>query len=62
MIINLMDQLHNLFDQKMDRKEFLIYLGLILLAITGISGFLKNLKNISSPKAEKGFGAKPYGS
>ena len=46
---------------EMDRRQFLIYLGILLLAVTGITGIMNSFSNIVHPKAEKGYGAKPYG-
>jgi len=53
--------LNELLETEVDRKEFLIYAGLILLAVTGISGALKNISSISQGKQQKGFGSGPYG-
>lgn len=50
----------------MDRKRFLITLGLIALAVTGISGTFKRLSDPeflkpNHRKAQKRFGNGPYG-
>jgi len=51
----------------MDRKEFLVCLGLFFLAVTGISGALKNISspdflNLKQIKpVTSGFGSSPYG-
>jgi len=50
-----------LLETEMDRKEFLIEAGLILLTITGITGILKNISTITQGKQQKGFGTGPYG-
>jgi Trp operon repressor len=41
--------------QKVTRREFLLYLGSTVLAITGVSGFLKNLSK-QHPKGHSSFG------
>jgi len=53
--------LNKLLETEMDRKEFLIYTGLILLTLTGISNILKNISSITQGKQKNGFGAGPYG-
>lgn len=55
-----------LYSKSMTRKEFLAYLGFLFLAVTGISGILKNLSNPKILKTKKltqktGFGSGPYG-
>jgi len=50
-----------LFEKEMDRKEFFLYAGLILLTVTGISGVLKNVSSIVSDRSQKRFGSGPYG-
>ena len=53
--------LNELLKKEVDRKEFLLYAGLILLAITGVSGALKNISLITKEPKQKGFGSGPYG-
>ena len=53
--------LNQLLETEMDRKEFLLYAGLILLTITGITGIFKNISTITQGKQQNGFGAGPYG-
>lgn len=36
---------HDLYNKKMDRREFLTFVGLFLFLISGISGIIKNLKS-----------------
>lgn len=54
-------------DKKMDRGEFLKYLGLMFVTALGISSILNNLSqldknhNTNYKKATKGFGSGPYG-
>jgi len=50
-----------LMNKEMDRKEFLLYAGLIFLTVIGISGTVKNLSEIIHGKPQKGFGSGPYG-
>jgi hypothetical protein len=50
-----------LMEKEMSRKEFLLYTGLILLAVTGVSGVWKNLSTVINGKKQKGFGSGPYG-
>jgi len=47
----------------MTRKQFLVSLGSIFLAITGVSSALKNLEGIGMEKQEirRGFGSGQYG-
>lgn len=60
---------NTLFEQllakEMTRKEFLLHLGLLLLAITGISGLLRTVANPNLLNAHKhvssGFGSGTYG-
>jgi hypothetical protein len=58
--------LKKFLDRKMDRKEFLVFLGLVALTVTGVSGIMKNLSNINPVEVKKrkvtqGFGTGPYG-
>lgn len=52
-----------LLSKEVDRKEFLLYIGLLFIALTGISGFLKTISTITQgqTKPEKGFGSGGYG-
>lgn len=49
----------------MTRREFLLHLGFLILAITGITGLLKTVSNpnllTANKKVSTGFGAGPYG-
>lgn len=56
-----MNTMQAILAKNMDRREFLLYVGLILVTITGIAGMTKSIQNIFSSKAEDGFGANPYG-
>ena len=62
--------LQQILTKEMNRKEFLTYLGMFFLTITGVSAVLKNLskmdfnskKTISSKGSSKtGFGSSAYG-
>lgn len=57
--------LNDFLAQEMDRKEFLVRLGVIVVALTGIPALLKGLTGIISgehyPHQTKGFGSGPYG-
>ncbi len=57
--------LEKLLEKEVERKEFLVYIGLFLLALTGIPGFFKSISettrtntNSSNPKS---FGFGSYG-
>jgi hypothetical protein len=62
-----MNEWQKLLNKKIDRKQFLIYSGLLLLSVTGVSGVIKNLKhpgilkNSDNHKVTTGFGSGPYG-
>jgi hypothetical protein len=61
-----MEMLQSLYGREMNRREFLVYLGLLVLSITGISGILNNifypkLLNIGETKRVHGFGFGTYG-
>jgi hypothetical protein len=56
-----MNALTNLLSKEVSRKEFFWKSLLILIAITGISGFLKNFSEITNDRQQKGFGSGPYG-
>jgi len=57
--------MNDLLSQKMSRKQFLLYLGLIVLFVSGIAGILKRTSDVSllhlPRKTSKGFGRGPYG-
>lgn len=51
-----------LLQKEMDRKEFLLYVGLVMLALTGVSGFLKTLStSIEKTASSSDFGGGVYG-
>ncbi|HEX8931557.1 MAG TPA: hypothetical protein VF810_00200 [Patescibacteria group bacterium] len=52
--------INKLLEKEMDRKEFLLCIGLILLTVTGFTGLLKNISTITRGNSQ-GFGAGPYG-
>ena len=45
----------------MTRKEFLIYVATILMAIFGVSSMMKLFSDLNLRKVTSGFGAGPYG-
>lgn len=56
------NELENILQQKMNRKEFLQYVGSAILMILGVSSLLKAL-NIGqhAQKSTTGYGASLYG-
>ena len=54
-----------LLSKKMTRREFLVYLGTLVLVLSGISGLLQKLTHhhqiATRAKPKHGFGAGPYG-
>lgn len=58
--------LQELLTKKMTRKEFLVYLGVIGLAVFGISSFFKSISNLNPTKNTKQFKKpvtkRPFGS
>lgn len=53
--------LSTLLAKQMDRREFLLHVGLVLLAVTGISSIVKIVTNPKGETPKTGFGAGPYG-
>lgn len=60
--------LQKIFTKEMTRKEFLVYLGMFFVTISGVSTLLKSLSNLN-PKPKKtissnnssAFGTRAYG-
>ena len=51
-----------LLHKEMDRREFLLSLGLFVLALTGITGLLRRLRDAAPGRpVAQGFGAGVYG-
>jgi hypothetical protein len=55
-----------LLETEMDRKEFLAYLGGLILAVVGISGLIKSITlpqehSSSKPSTKGGYGSSAYG-
>ena len=54
-----------LFKKEMSRKQFLVYMGVTLLTITGIPSILKMIthpvSNTHQSPSSQGFGQGPYG-
>jgi hypothetical protein len=57
------NEVENLFQQEMNRKEFLQYVGSALLLVLGAGSLLKALKIGQKPgeKSTSGYGASLYG-
>lgn len=57
-----MENITDIFEQRMDRKEFLQYIGAGLAAVFGSSMIVKTLNSLHKPKtARNGYGASAYG-
>lgn len=56
-------QLSKLLAKPMSRREFLAHIGAAALAITGISGILRNLSShtTTSTNRDHGYGSSSYG-
>ncbi|MGC4105855.1 MAG: hypothetical protein QM753_05775 [Thermomicrobiales bacterium] len=59
-------RIQEIFGAEMDRKEFLLYLGALILAVTGVSGMAKTLLSAEKHPGQKpekplGYGSSPYG-
>ena len=56
------EEIDTLFQQQMDRKEFLQFVGSALLLVLGAGSVLKALKiGTKSQLSEKGYGSSSYG-
>ena len=51
--------LQTLLAKELTRKQFLLYVGALLLALTGLSSLFKTIVNPHS--RSEGFGSGPYG-
>jgi hypothetical protein len=68
-MVKIAEQLDAVLHQEMDRKNFLRYGGTILLAVLGISGFVRVLlrskdsftSNKNQPTSSHGYGSSRYG-
>jgi hypothetical protein len=56
-----MNFLHDLLNKQLTRKEFLIHVGMIALAVIGFTKLSASLKTFASEKAEQGYGSGKYG-
>lgn len=54
-------QLKTLMSSQMTRKEFLTHMGAAILAVVGITGFLKSITAPQRTQKSKGFGSGTYG-
>lgn len=56
---------NQLLTKELTRQEFLLHLGLLFLAVSGVSSFLRTLSepNLANkqPASSRRFGAGPYG-
>lgn len=55
-----MNAFNTLLDKEMDRKQFLLYAGMILMTIIGLSGVINKIRELTSSHSS-GFGSGPYG-
>lgn len=55
------DQVQVLLNKKMDRQEFIKQIGLGLIAMTGVSAFVRSLAQKQKPSVDAGYGASAYG-
>ena len=55
-------KLGNFTTKKITRKEFIVYLGMIMLTVLGISSFTKSILKISPTKRTKKSAKTSYGS
>lgn len=55
--------MEEILQKKMDRKEFLIWMGGIVVTVIGISNVLHTVKNLNNKtvKTNTSFGYGPYG-
>ncbi|MCL5407343.1 MAG: hypothetical protein M1429_02525 [Patescibacteria group bacterium] len=56
-----MNLFKELLEKEMDRREFLVHIGALLLAVIGISALLRTLSNPHLLKKTNGFGSNSYG-
>ena len=56
-------EIKSLLEKEMDRKEFLMHLGIGALAVVGISSLINNLNRFNSKPAVQGdgYGSSTYG-
>lgn len=52
-----MERFKQLLDKKMDRRDFLLHVGALLLAVLGISALLRNLSDPHPIKRSSGYGS-----
>ena len=55
--------LHKILAKKMDRREFLIFLGAVSLSFIGLPHILESVTKVLkiAKPATKGYGSSPYG-
>ena len=50
-----------LMAKEIDRKQFLLHAGAVVLALTGVSGLVKTLTEPSTRSSTGGYGSSTYG-
>lgn len=55
--------LRDALDKEMDRREFLAYMGAVILGVVGVTGLIKTLENPHASRQERktGYSSGPYG-
>jgi hypothetical protein len=54
--------IEKLMKKPMDRREFLLHVGVGTVTLVGISGLVKNLLHFTGhPQRSSGYGSSPYG-
>lgn len=51
----------DLLSQEVDRKQFLVQSGGLVLALVGVTGLLKSLTEVSKSSTRVGYGSGNYG-
>lgn len=46
---------------QMSRKQFLLHIGGVALAVTGAAGLMRALTSLNTPQRTEGYGSTPYG-
>jgi hypothetical protein len=53
--------IHRLMAKEVDRKQFLLHTGAVVLTLTGVSGLIKALTEPTTGSSAGGYGSSPYG-
>ncbi len=56
-----MDVIEDILEQRMDRKEFLQYVGSGVTALLGVGLITKTVASLNKKTASRGYGASSYG-